>query len=65
MLMRKSRHRRRTPLWDLFQRPPRIPTWEELPLSVQDRIRDLLVRVLREHVKQKAANATVKEDGHE
>jgi hypothetical protein len=64
MLMRKSR-RRRTQLWDLFHRPPQTPSWEELPPSVQHRIMELLVRLLRDHEKQKAANAGVKEDSHE
>jgi hypothetical protein len=65
MLMRKTRRRFRAQPWDLFQPPPQLPTWEELPQSTKRQLSELLARLLREQHKQMAGHAGDKEVDHE
>jgi hypothetical protein len=65
MLMRKTRGRFQTQLWDLFHPLPQTPRWEEVPRPMKRQLIELLARLLREQGDQKAPRASDKEVDHE
>jgi len=61
MLMQIRRHKRYRAQLDLFQPPPMMPRWEDLPAPVREQVLPLLVRLLKEHHDSSGEHASQKE----
>lgn len=50
---------------NLFQPLPQRPLWKSLPTDLQQRVKELLIQLLREHQNPRAADPREKEGDHE